>query len=87
VRAAFHGIILDDPNLKSFALEYLEQVLPTQIRQRLWLFIGDVSERRQRRALRELDRVVDDLMASHATLFVGAEERDALRRLIDESED
>jgi hypothetical protein len=40
VRAAYHGIVLNDQELKSFALEYLEQVLPTDVRDRLWPFIG-----------------------------------------------
>ena len=77
-------ILLADDHLKSFALEYLEQVLPAEIRRRLWVFIGDVSEHKRRRSLRSLDRVVSDLMGSHATLFAGAEEQDALRRLLKE---
>ena len=44
MRTAFHGIILDDENLKNLSLEYLEQVLPPNIREALWPFIGDISE-------------------------------------------
>jgi len=47
VRAAYHGIILNDPELNSFALEYLEQALPSDVRNRLWPFIGDLSAIRQ----------------------------------------
>lgn len=83
VSAAFHGIILDDEGLKSFALEYLEQVLPAKIRERLWLFIGDISEYRRAGELRPISRVVSDLMSSRATLFGGAAERDALRKLLE----
>jgi ATP/ADP translocase len=82
VRAAFHGIILDDESLKSFALEYLEQVLPAAIRERLWLFIGDISEYRRAKEMRPMNSVVSDLMSSRATLFGGEADRDALKRLL-----
>jgi AAA family ATP:ADP antiporter len=82
VRAAFHGIVLNEEGLKSFALEYLEQVLPAKIRERLWLFIGDISEYRKAEELRPIGRVVSDLMSSRATLFGGEADRDALKRLL-----
>lgn len=82
VRAAFHGIILKNKNLEGFALEYLEQVLPDHVRNRLWVFIGDISERRRKEKLRPLDRVVSDLMSTRATLFAGEKDREALRRLL-----
>lgn len=81
VRAAFHGIVLDDEKLKSLALEYLEQTLPADVREKLWPFIGDVSERQRRRARRPLPDVVSDLLTTGATLFEGLEEQEALRRL------
>ncbi len=87
VRAAFHGVILDDERLKSFSLEYLEQVLPSDIRAKLWPFIGDVSEHKREKSLRNLDDVVSDLMQTGETLFGGAEEREALKRILDERED
>jgi hypothetical protein len=82
VKAAFHGILLQDEAVKSYALEYLEQVLPSSIRERLWLFIGDVSEFRRAKEARPIERVVSDLMSSRATLFRGEAERDALKRLL-----
>ncbi len=84
VKAAFQGILARDENLKSLALEYLEHVLPPAIRQRLWLFIGDVSEYRKARELRSLDEVVNDLMSSRATLFAGEQTRAALKRILEE---
>jgi hypothetical protein len=83
VRAAFNGLLHKDENLKSFALEYLEQVLPPDVRRRLWYLVGDMSERERRRSERSLDHVVQDLMNSQATLFGGAADREALRRLIE----
>ncbi len=87
VRAAFHGIMLSDEHLKSYALEYLEQALPTDIRRRLWLIIGDVSESKRQKALRSLDEVASDLMATRATLFAGEQEREALRRMLEKREE
>jgi AAA family ATP:ADP antiporter len=87
VRAAYHGIILNGPELKSFALEYLEQVLPSDVRDRLWPFIGDLSASAEQRSLREIDDVVADLLQTGATLFGSQEDREALRRYLDESTD
>jgi AAA family ATP:ADP antiporter len=86
IRAAYHGIVLNDPELRSFALEYLEQVLPADVRDRLWPFIGDLSASAEQRALRNLDDVVADLLQTGATLFGSQEDREALRRYLDESE-
>ncbi len=87
VRAAFHGIVLDDEKLRSFSLEYLEQVLPADVRQKLWPFIGDVSEYKREKSIRSLDEVVSDLLTTGATLFGAAQDREALRRILEESED
>jgi ATP/ADP translocase len=87
VRAAFHGIILDDENLKSFSLEYLEQVLPPDVRKRLWPFIGDVSEYQREKSLRSLDEVVSDLITTGATLFADVKDRAALKKILEEGED
>ena len=87
VRAAFHGVIFDDERLKSFSLEYLDQVLPADVRKRLWPFIGDVSEYQREKSLRSIDDVVSDLMKTGATLFSDAEHREALRRVLEEREE
>jgi len=87
VRAAFNGIMLDDERLKSFSLEYLEQVLPADVRKKLWPFIGDVSEYQREKSLRSLDEVVSDLMITGATLFADVPDREALRQILEEEED
>ncbi len=87
VRAAYHGVILDDPQLKSFALEYLEHVLPGSIRHRLWSLIGDHSERQKQRQARPLDAVVADLMVTSQTLFQGDVSRIALKKMVSEYRD
>ena len=87
VRAAFHGIILDEERLKSFSLEYLEQVLPLDVRKHLWPFIGDVSEYQREKSLRSINEVVSDLMITGATLFAEAPDREALKQILEEQED
>ncbi|MGD2217317.1 MAG: Npt1/Npt2 family nucleotide transporter, partial [Gemmatimonadales bacterium] len=87
VRAAFNGVVLSDERLKSFALEYLEQVLPADVRKKLWPFIGDVSDYKRAKLLRPLDDVVTDLMDSGATLFGDEHDRAALKRMLEEQED
>ncbi len=84
VRAAYQGIVSDNERLSSLALEYLEQVLPRDVKDRLWPFIGDLTERQRERAIRPLDAVVEDLVDTEATLFQSEEERAALRRLLEE---
>jgi hypothetical protein len=83
VRAAFHGIVRGGSDYRGYAQEYLEQVLPADIRERLWLFIGDLSAEEERARRRSLQEVVGDLLTSHATLFGGETQRRALRRLLD----
>lgn len=73
IRAAWRGIVGGEVELGSLALEYLEQVLPSDVRERLWPFIGDLSAEQSRRALRPLDDVIGDLLASGATLFRAAD--------------
>jgi len=82
VKTAFHGIIMDDENLKSLALEYLEQVLPPAVRERLWPFIGDISEYQRRRSMRSVDEVVRELSQTGATLFGGELGRAALNEAL-----
>lgn len=86
VRAAFNGVLVQDDRLRSYALEYLEQVLPPDIRRKLWPFIGDVSEYQREKSRRPLDQVVSDLITTDATLFAG-EEQAALRRMLEDSQE
>lgn len=79
VKTAYHGIVMGDENLKSLSLEYLEQVLPPPVRERLWPFIGDVNEYQQRRSRRSVDEVVSELSQTGVTLFGDPAQRQALR--------
>lgn len=84
VKSAYHGVMGDDARLGSLALEYLEQVLPADVRERMWPFIGDLSEYRRSRTERPLNQVVADLVTTDATLFASEVDRDALQRLLEE---
>ncbi|HLG18469.1 MAG TPA: Npt1/Npt2 family nucleotide transporter [Bdellovibrionota bacterium] len=82
VRAAYYGILLENEKLRSFALEYLEQVLPADLKKGLWPFIGDLSDEQKRKTVRPIDHVVSDLLKTGATLFASDEERSALKELL-----
>jgi len=82
IRAAYHGVIFDDPELKSFALEYLEMILPRSIKERLWFYIGDISEQRLKKQSRDIDNVVADMMVTGQTLFGGEVTREALDKMV-----
>lgn len=83
VRNAFHGVLVGDENFRSFSLEYLEHVLPADVREKLWPFIGDLSEGQRERSARDLDEVVTDLAKTAHTLFATREELDELKRALD----
>lgn len=82
VRTAYHGVVLSDEELESVSLEYLEQVLPSRIRDKLWPFIGDVSDHQRQQAMRPVDEVAEDLLRTGATLFGDEEGREALREAL-----
>ncbi|MFW5739915.1 MAG: hypothetical protein ACOC1F_06075 [Myxococcota bacterium] len=71
---ALRAIEGDDARLRGTALEYLENVLPDDIRKRLWPFLGDGHPNRSGPA-RSRKEVLDELLASGAELNV-----DGLRR-------
>ena len=82
VRLAFKGILQDNEKLRSISLEFLEHVLPKDIRQKLWPFIGDISDHQRERSLRPVEEVVSELMETGATLFASDEDRDVLRQML-----
>lgn len=86
IRTAFFGIVLEDDRLRGISLEYLEQVLPGEIRRKLWPFIGDISEHQRKREMREMDEVVADLLETGATLFAGDAARARLREALEDDE-
>ena len=48
LQIAYRGLHTDDPGLRGTALEYLEGVLPPDIRERLWPFLSDRPRKTER---------------------------------------
>jgi hypothetical protein len=71
LRIAYRGLHTDDQRLRGTALEYLESVLPREIRDRLWPFIA--SRRLPARPLRAADDTLADLMQSSESIMVNLE--------------
>nr|MDQ3369874.1 hypothetical protein [Myxococcota bacterium] len=60
IRTAFHSLHSEDPSLRGVALEYLENVLPVDIRDRMWLLLSlepPVAVER-----RPIETVLDELL-------------------------
>lgn len=78
LEVAYRGLYASDPTLRGTALEYLEQVLPPDVRECLWPFLQ--AERRPKQAVaQQLDQVVESLLRSHESIELD------LRRLKEKS--
>lgn len=64
IRAAFQGLWSEDPAHRGVALEYLENVLPDDIRDRIWmvLAIEPIVTARDASSRRSVDEVLADLL-------------------------
>lgn len=85
VEVAFRGILANDEKLKSYSLEYLEQVLPADVRDKLWPFIGDLSAAQKEKSARPLEAIVSDLVKTGATLFLKDDEKARLKKILGDS--
>lgn len=72
---AFHGLYTNDEALRGTALEYLEGVLPPDIRERLWPFLED--RRPRQRIERPREDVLAELLLSNKSIQLNL---DQLRR-------
>ena len=66
LQVAYRGLHTDDPALRGTALEYLESVLPNDIRASLWPFLED--HRPARGADRPRDQVLEELLRSQLSI-------------------
>jgi hypothetical protein len=73
LRIAFRGLHTDDPNLRGTALEYLEGVLPPNIRERLWPFLEDPRHGAGGSA-RPREEILADLIRSHQSIMINLRE-------------
>jgi hypothetical protein len=72
LQIAYRGLHTDDPGLRGTALEYLEGVLPADIRDRLWPFVDDGPA--PRRQARSRDEILADLLRSNESIVMNLEE-------------
>jgi len=80
LRIAYRGLHTDDPMLRGTALEYLESVLPDEIRERLWPFLEEPE--REEHPAREREQILTDLLRSNESIRINLDE---LRRLDEQS--
>ncbi len=78
LQIAYRGLHTDDPKLRGTALEYLEGVLPQDLSQRLWPFLG--RDQQAPRDSRARDEILADLLRSNESIMLNLEE---LRRRVD----
>jgi hypothetical protein len=72
LQIAFRGLQTDDQNLRGTALEYLEGVLPPDIRGRLWPYLED--QRASVRAARPREEILENLLRSQQSIMLNLEE-------------
>jgi hypothetical protein len=72
LQIAYRGLHTNDPGLRGTALEYLEGVLPHDIRERLWPFLGDKPE--PRRSARSREDILAELLRSNESIVLNLEE-------------
>jgi ATP:ADP antiporter, AAA family len=73
LQIAFRGLQTDDQNLRGTALEYLEGVLPPDIRGRLWPYLED-QRASVRTAARPREQILEDLLKSQHSIVLNLEE-------------
>jgi ATP:ADP antiporter, AAA family len=72
LQISYRGLHTDDPILRGTALEYLEGVLPPDIRERLWPFVGGTPVHGG--PARSREAILEDLMRSNASIMLNLEE-------------
>jgi ATP:ADP antiporter, AAA family len=73
LQVAFYGLHVRDQALRGTALEYLEGVLPSAVRDALWPYLDD--QRPPRRAVtRDKDAIVAELMRSHPSMTLNLQD-------------
>src|SRR5262249_5718215 len=73
LQIAFRGLQTDDLGLRGTALEYLEGILPPEIRERLWPFLEDRRPATERGG-RPREEILADLLRSNRSIMLNLEE-------------
>jgi hypothetical protein len=71
IQIAFRGLHTGDAHLRGTALEYLDSVLPAQVRQRLWPFLDEQPAQRRSRPREE---TIAALLRSNVSIMLNLEE-------------
>jgi hypothetical protein len=71
LQIAYRGLHTSDPGLRGTALEYLEGVLPPDIRERLWPFLGGEPAAAPPRTR---EAILEDLLRSNDSIMLNLEE-------------
>jgi hypothetical protein len=71
LQIAYRGLHTNDPGLRGTALEYLEGVLPPDIRERLWPFVGGEPAAASPRTR---EAILEDLLRSNDSIMLNLEE-------------
>jgi hypothetical protein len=74
LRIAFKGLHTDDPQLRGTSLEYLESILPDDVRDRLWPLLESQSISRRRSDTRPVEEVIAELMKSNQSIIINLTE-------------
>jgi hypothetical protein len=74
LQIAFKGLHTSHQNLRGTALEYLEGVLPPQIRDALWPYLEDQRPSKDQGPKRDREEIVADLLRSHESIMVNLRE-------------
>jgi hypothetical protein len=72
LQIAYRGLHTSDPALRGTALEYLEGVLPPDIRDRLWPFLGTGAPVAP--ATRGREEILADLLRSNESIVLNLQE-------------
>jgi ATP:ADP antiporter, AAA family len=78
LRIAYRGLHTDDAELRGTALEYLESVLPEQLKESLWPFLEGGGREEQRRD-RSRKEVLEALLRSNQSIRLSLEKLHRLR--------
>ena len=73
LKIAFHGLHTDDAHLRGTALEYLESILPPDIREKLWPLL-EKTDKVPAKDARSREEVLNDLMQSNQSILISLEE-------------
>jgi hypothetical protein len=75
LKISFLGLLTEDQNLRGTALEYLESVLPVNVKEALWPYLDDKkSSKSAKKTTKSKNEILEDLMKSNLSIQISLEE-------------